>query len=152
MKKYQHTLKDARDDSALIQEFSLRFLNRFNLKYENILSLNEKQSYLGYGSCSTFLLDQVSYSSKNLIINKQPFIHIATQINPNGIDSSGRVGRTFTIKLELTCKHKAKYQRQFNETVYAKFYDYSENMDDLLDKFEQFMLKTYYPKINELYK
>jgi hypothetical protein len=150
MKKYQHTLKDARDDSALIQEFSMRFLNRFNLKYENILRLNEKQSHLGYGSCSIFLLDEVSYSSKNLIINKQPFVHIATQINPNGIDSSGKIGRTFTIKFELMCHHKEKYQRQFNEKVCVKFYDYSKNMDELLDRFEKFMLKTYYPKINEL--
>jgi len=150
MKKYKHTKQDQINDANFIQDFSMEFLNRFNIKHDNVHELNVMQSYLGYGASSTFFLDQISFKSKNLIINNKPFIHISTQINPNGIDSTGKIGRTFTIKFELKCKEKAKFQREFSEGIYMKFYDYSENMNEVLDKFENFMLKKYAPTLNKL--
>lgn len=152
--KYKHTIEDSVDDSLLIQEFSLKFLKRFektlNLKFENIFRLNEENQPLGYGASSTFFLDAVKYKSKVLEIDSKPFVKITTEINPNGIDSTGKVGRTFTIYLDLSCKEKRKGIKYLVAGTYSKFYSYSESMDDILNEFDGFVRTTYQARIDSL--
>ena len=67
---------------------------------------------------------------------KRAYIFIHTDINPNGIDSTGRIGRTWTIDFEVKGNYKPYRCRRIEENALVyKFYSYSEDPEEVIKSF-----------------
>ena len=78
-------------------------------------------------------------SGKDLVSNLRCYIFISTEINPSGIDSTGRIGRTWTINLELKGDARLYRSRRFDEVILKHFYEYAESPEAVIGKFVEFI-------------
>lgn len=78
-------------------------------------------------------------SGKDLVKDLQCYIFISTGINPNGIDSTGRIGRTWTINFELKGNARLYRRRRFDEVILKHFYEYAESPEAVIGKFVEFL-------------
>lgn len=78
-------------------------------------------------------------SGKDLVKDLRCYIFISTGINPNGIDSTGRIGRTWTINLELKGNARLYRRRSFDEVILKHFYGYAEAAEAIIGKFVEFL-------------
>jgi hypothetical protein len=72
-------------------------------------------------------------------------IFLTSDINTNGIDSSGRIAKTFSINYEFNEKIKGKRVR-------LKFYDYAESISEILKKFERWVQTREYTSVINTYQ
>lgn len=134
--KYQHTKQDLIDDVNYINEFAKKFEDLFEFRLNLDTSENAKfRSYIGHGADKRYTGDIILnnpriYSKK---IKIEYYINIDTDINPNGITGHDDVARTYVIKFEL----KRSKSRIINNLPH--FYSYSINMNDVLDKFDNYI-------------
>ena len=63
-------------------------------------------------------------------------IFIGTNVNPNGIDSTGRIGRTWVINLEIKGQVRRYRCRNWHDDTIAKYYDYAESEHVAIDLFK----------------
>jgi hypothetical protein len=125
--KYTHTNQDKLDDMYYIEEFSKKFEDLFEYwldfeVYEDI----KFRDYLGYGAEKVYT-GEVKIGKKM----KPYMIWIETDINPNGIKGEDDIGRTYVIKMEI---------KVVGYSV-SNFYKYSRNMEDVLEKFDRYLLE-----------
>ena len=62
-------------------------------------------------------------------------IFISTDINPNGIDSSGRIGRTWSVNFTINGdvrRYRCKSEESYG---YIHFYAYAESEEEVIDRF-----------------
>lgn len=86
--------------------------------------------------------DQKEFRTKpvggDLVRGLTVYIFISTNINPNGIDSTGRIGRTWDISFEAKGSVRAfKTKTWYRDSPLAKFYGYAESKEEILARFEQ---------------
>jgi hypothetical protein len=125
--KYKHTNQDKEDDMYYINKFSKKFEDEFEFRLNFDIKEDVKfMDYIGYGA-------EKIYSGKIKINNNNVsyLIWIYTRINPNGIEHSQDIGRIFTIKMKIRIK----------EYPVTNYYEYSRNIDDILEKFDRYILK-----------
>lgn len=72
---------------------------------------------------------------KARISNLCGYIFISTEINPNGIDDSGRIGRTWTIHLKVSGTIRFYRHRIIIEGGVFNIYEYAESEQEVIDKF-----------------
>ena len=78
-------------------------------------------------------------ANKNLITPIKMYCFIDSGINRNGIDSTGRIGRTYSISYYTRATVKPyRCQREYKNEV-NKFYQYKESIQELVDTFEFFL-------------
>lgn len=63
-------------------------------------------------------------------------IFIGTDINPNGIDSTGRIGRTWNISFEIkgSCR-RYRHKRIERDVQVVKYYEYTEDPIEGIERF-----------------
>jgi hypothetical protein len=136
--KYIHTSQDKIDDMNLMQKFIQKFEDKFeyrlNLDTYNDLSF---RTYLGYGADKSYtgtveIYNQEYYKTKRKI---RYSITIETDINPSGISGADDIGRTFTIDFDI--KQENRLTNKFPD-----FYKYGRNMDEIIEKFDNYVYKT----------
>jgi len=67
---------------------------------------------------------------------KRAYIFIHTDINPNGIASTGRIGRTWAIDFEVKGNYKPYRCRRIEEDAQIfKFYSYNESPEEVIKSF-----------------
>ena len=137
--KYIHNEQDRIDDIKFINEFSKKFEYLFEYRLNlDVSSKMEFRDYIGYGASKNYtgetILNNKNISSKKVKIKYSIFLD--TDINPNGITNENDIGRTFTIKFEIL-KNKST-----NINNLKHFYNYSKNMDDVLEKFDDYVFYT----------
>ena len=80
------------------------------------------------------------HSGKDMVSNLTCNIFIGTQINPNGIDSTGRKGRTWTINFTIKGNVRPYRCRTIATDVeIKKFYQYAESAEDVIKMFIDFI-------------
>ena len=80
------------------------------------------------------------HSGKDMVSNLTCNIFIGTQINPNGIDSTGRKGRTWTINFAIKGDVRPYRCRTIATDVeIKKFYQYAESAEDVIKMFIDFI-------------
>ena len=64
------------------------------------------------------------------------YLFIGTEINPNGIDSSGRIGRTWDISFDVdgTCRYYRRKRIDKGVRMFH-FYGYAESPEGIIEKF-----------------
>ena len=80
------------------------------------------------------------HSGKDAVSNIACYIFIGTKINPNGIDSTGRKGRTWTI--DFAIKGDVRPYRCRNvatDVEIKKFYQYAESAEEVINMFIDFI-------------
>lgn len=144
LEKYTHTDQDKIDDMIYINEFVKKFEEKFeyrlNLEYD---SEAEFRDYLGFGA-GKYYHGEVEILNKYMI---QYFINIFTCINPNGIKNENDIGRTFNIDFDIRSRRggptrirKNTRNARINNNI-IDFYGYSRNMEELIDRFDEYLLK-----------
>ena len=124
-----------------------KFTDLFEKKFKEKLSLeihkrNSFQDYLGRGAESIY----TNPIPKDFVTNKwrknprKGMLWIETDINPNGITGKNDIGRTYTIKFEQVFSERRKYARQFGTGMIHHFYSYGRTIDEILEKFENYLL------------
>jgi hypothetical protein len=140
LEKYIHTNQDSIDDMNYIEEFANKFEEKFEDRLNIIVSKDaEFRNYLGYGA--------YKYYSGEIILNNRNIYHkkinigykvrIETDINPNGITNENDIGRTFSIGFDIN-KSKSR-----NVNKIRHFYGYSRNIDEILEKFDNYIKTTF---------
>jgi len=137
---YNHSNQDKLDDMELIQEFSKKFEDLFEYRLNlDKFGQPEFRGYLGYGA-------NVNYSGQIELDNPKIFkrkidisfnIILDTNINPNGISGENDIGRTFSIKFEI----RNNNLRNVNHV--KNFYGYSRNIDDILERFDEYLINVW---------
>lgn len=137
--KYVHTSQDQIDDMNLINEFSKKFEDLFEFRLNLDRSGNpEFRGYLGYGA-SVHYFGKINLDNPRILKRKVDIsynVYLDTDINPNGItgeDDEDDIDRTFTIKFEIS-KNMSR-----NVNNIKNFYSYSRNMDEVLEKFNNYV-------------
>lgn len=136
--KYIHTKQDEIDDMSLINEF----VNKFDDMFECRLNLEGEPieaMWIGYGAyryyTGSIILDNSRILKKKVIIRYN--VTLTTHINPDGITGEHDIGRTFSINFEIN------NNRSRNVNALPKFYSYSIDMNELLEKFERYIINTF---------
>ena len=79
-------------------------------------------------------------SGMDRVSNLRCHVFIGTDVNPNGIDSTGRIGRTWTINFTLKGDVRLyKCRRIMNDTTIRKFYQYAESSEALIKEFVDYL-------------
>ena len=80
------------------------------------------------------------HSGKDAVSNIACYIFIGTKINPNGIDSTGRKGRTWTIDFAIKGDVRPYRCRTVATDVeIKKFYQYAESAEEVINMFIDFI-------------
>lgn len=138
LEKYTHTDQDKIDDMIYINEFVKKFEEKFeyrlNLEYDSEAKFRD---YLGFGA-NKYYHGEVEILNKYMI---QYFINIFTDINPNGIKNENDIGRTFNIDFDIRTRIRKNTRNAIICSNIVDFYGYSRNMEELMDKFDDYLLK-----------
>lgn len=134
--KYTHTQQDKIDDMKLINDFSEKFEDMFEYR----LNINEHsepnfRDYLGHGAEKNYT-GSITKKLMTKNVEIKYIIFLTTDINPNGILSEKDIDRTFNIKFEIQ-NNNSRYVKQLNN-----FYGYSRKMDEILERFDYYVLNT----------
>jgi hypothetical protein len=143
MKEHKSTPEEIAEDKRLNKIFVAEFKKRFGKKLAIKISRFHKDNVL----CDT-VSTYASASNKPEAVGRieyvqEPFIAIKNGIWPCGIrEVKGKkiFGRTFTIDFEMKGRVRFKHYRySTDDNILTKFYDYSETMEEVLNKFEDFL-------------
>lgn len=140
--KYEHTTEDKEQDIVLAKEFAEKFEDKFKTKLNLTDYTGVKfRDYLGYGAEKIYRTKLDIENSEFDSINKFGMVWISTGINPSGVKKEGEYHRTFTIHFELKGKKSQEIDGEIytDEAVVKKFYSYSAEMDDIIEKFEEYV-------------
>lgn len=78
--------------------------------------------------------------SKDSIKDMSCTMFIGTDINPNGIDSTGRIGRTYDVSFEVKgTVRKYRCKNWYQDCTIVKYYGYAETIQELMGKFIVFV-------------
>ena len=138
MKKY--TKEQYTEDLSLLNVFTEHFVEQIQDRFISVQLYEHERD-----------ADPVIYPSQMLVLglrtgeyrNAKKYrirpisanIFIDTDINPNGIDSSGRIGRTWAINFTINCnvrRYRCKNEEPYG---YIHFYTYAESEQEVIDKF-----------------
>lgn len=84
-------------------------------------------------------------ASKNTWWPTGAYIFIGTDINPNGIDSTHRIARTWNISFEIKGTLRQYRCRNVHpDSTSRKFYNYAESPEEVIDAFIRWIKAEYY--------
>ena len=152
-----YTKKQYNEDLQLLQEFKKEFTEKVKsmdlieseFEIDNNPVVYPSQQY------------QIKVNVKNCVIrggkfkkvncrNIRAYLYLSTDINPNGIDSTGRIGRTWTIDFDVIADTRYYRCRRINQgdQFFGKYF-YAESSAKVIEKFLADMneWKTAYKKI-----
>lgn len=75
--------------------------------------------------------------NKNLITPESQYCFLQSGINRNGVDSTGRIARTYSIDYYLSADIKPYRCQRTCETQINKIYIYAESIEEVVRKFKE---------------
>lgn len=142
---------EQREDIVTARDFHDLFVKNFENDLPNfkVYQEVEAQEYLGHGAGAVYTSDikiptmtekeqfkkGLKGMSAGLIMG---MVWIESEINPNGITGAYDIGRTFTIHIAFKA-HARLTQRRWEDIEIIKFYEYSRDMQDVIDKFREWV-------------
>lgn len=137
--KYKHTQQDKIDDMIYIREFSRKFEEAFEYRLNLNINIDSIfRNFIDHGAEKVYTGEIILNNKKILSkkINIKYNIIIATDINPNGIKNENDIGRTFSINFNIL----KSASRNINNIRH--FYNYSTNIDDLIQSFDKYLIEV----------
>lgn len=128
---YIHTNQDKIDDMKYIEEFAEKFENKFEFRLNLNIGKSQFRTYIGYGAEKYYngeiIINNLKYYKKQKKIKY--LVNIDTLINPFGFINDD-INRSFKINFHI-----------INEKRIPDFYERSRNIEDVLEKFDTYVLQ-----------
>ena len=135
-----YTKKQYKEDFSLLQEFK----SEFTQAVKDLLPLHihyqkpHEKPVVHPTQMYYVNMDPTPFRytiNKDLVKDLHANVFISTDINPNGIDSTGRIGRTWDIDFDTHAVVRDYRCRRTHDITHHNFYGYAESSSEIIEKF-----------------